>query len=1093
MKSLLGQFLSATSGVYGDYRRAMDCVQIGNFDEALFYLDRVLQSDETLYMAWCDKGNILRHFGRYHEALECYERSLQLNPSFTMTWYNKGLALLDMGRFQEALEALNNALSSNPDDAEALTARSTCQIKLGDMDGALNSLNQALRLNPRYDVALVNKGLLLLELNHPTDALASFDSCLHHNPSSADALAGKGSALHEMGRYQEALVFFDKSLAVNASSGQVWGKKGHSLMELGQPKQAGECYERAVRNTPHSATIRLILADYYASQGRYDDAIAQYNEAIRLNPEYARAHYELGTVYIKLKRMDDAYECFERARRYDPDLRSPIVPASRDGEPSSQYAHLTENAKAGLEAFNHGDYYKATGYFRTAIYETTDSRALFLIHWLLGGCQRRLGFLEEAVENLNTALSHSHGQPASEVAHVYNDLAITLEIAGKYDQALEAIENALKLQPNYINARLTGAGICLSRNDFDGMIRFGKEVLDLASNPGAVRGSARLTVSTHEEELMADRYRSEALGHIGVGYWGKGDTHNALRFLQEALDCSRYNSLAETAISWIKRGQTLADYQNERHAGLVREGRAGYTISPWAYRDPKLRETWEEYGHLIAEAMEMWRRGRFDGAVRSIEAARRVLPDQGADAEHAACDNILSLVHMEKGEYEEALKLNRRVLDTFTRIDSISGRCQALTNQGLILLSSGEHSRAIDVNLQALRLAKEIGNMESVAANLGDIGISYAYLGNFHEAIEYHEQALAIDTQYRSLDNAAKDNGNLASCYFSLMMQAKNDEEFEYYAVKAEEHQNRILDFYRRARTDRFMEMQAIKGFAHIQSEHGRRKGDEKVLEGCLSFLDEATMIAQSIGNLNTMLQILAIKGNIFRSLAGLANSQKEAAGYLNASEAFLREVNSRTAADAGFRHQLAQTYEAYIRLDAQNRVLRSQQAFLCYEDAIQNIDRHRQDIFQQELRISYVGSQEQLFCDGIALCVKMHRDGIPCPSGDPCGKAFEFVEACKSRTLLDILGTKELRRPDVVSPEHTCLFEREAACLAEIHRMGHGLQARGDSYDHEIARQVWNNLDEIYAEMGRVYPEYVSIRRGKPLSAPELHTYLQS
>jgi tetratricopeptide (TPR) repeat protein len=1079
-----------------EYSKAMEYVRKRDFAEALSCLERVLHWDDTFYLAWSDKGNILHNLGRDQEGLDCYERAIRLNPSYVAAWYNKGLCLMDMARMQEAAESFKQALKLDPDDAEIWAAQSACQSKSGDNDGALYSLDRALNLRPRYDVALVNRGVVLLEMQRPADALASFNECLIDIPDQPGALEGKGNALQEMGRYSEALECYDRALAIKPDDGNLWNSKGNALTGLSQIKQANDCYKKAVYFKPDSASARFNLADYFQFQAKYEDAIAQLKEAIRLKPDFARAYNMLGRVYVKLNKIDLASVYFEQAQQLDPEMHSPITRTHSDIETTSRHPKFSENANTGLKAFNDEDFYKGKEYLSRATSENSDPAALFLIYWLLGGCNRRLGFLEVAVDNLLSSLNHAKGQIERDVARVYNDLAITLEMSERDDDALDAIKKAIALQPDYINACLFGANLCLNKPDFSGVLTFATQAVELATDADAVRMSSRETETASEVKLMADRYASQALTLIGFAYWGQGDIERALQNLNQALDTNAYIPLATKAVTCISEGQSFTDYQQEERASTEAENEAVriHSLAVSMQEEPKLRALWETHERLISEAMELHRRGQFAEAVRKIEAARKALPERNAETEHAGCDNIVSYIAMEQGEHEDALRLNQKVLDEYDKIGWKRGRLQALTNQGLFLLSTGDYSKSLNASRKGLKLALELGEMSGVGANLGNIGISYSGLGDLDRAIEAHQQALAIDIQYRLFDSKARDNGNLASCYARLMFRAQNDQEFEQYAEKAKLYQNRILDFYRRAHTDRFMEMKALAGLAEIQLEIGRRTGSKALLWGSLNIIDEAIAIAHNMSNQSTLLGMLTLKGELFRAFAMLSDSPEEALGYLNTSESYLRDVNARIAVAVDRRYELAQTYETYLHWSSQNRILRYQQAFLCYEDGIRGINRGRQKVHQQDLKISYLGHHDHLFRDSVALCMNMHSEGIATPNGDPRASIFEFVESCKSRTLLDMLGGTASVPPAAMRPEHSFLFEQEATCLTQLRslRLLGSQPAVSDNTNNEAELSMVKQLDQIYDEMERNYPQYVSIRRGKPTSANELRSYLE-
>jgi tetratricopeptide (TPR) repeat protein len=83
--------------------------------KALTYFDKALELDETNYLAWANKGLILKTLEKVGDALLCYNRALRINPEYATVWYNKGVLLGSIGNFTEAIKAFDNVLELNPD------------------------------------------------------------------------------------------------------------------------------------------------------------------------------------------------------------------------------------------------------------------------------------------------------------------------------------------------------------------------------------------------------------------------------------------------------------------------------------------------------------------------------------------------------------------------------------------------------------------------------------------------------------------------------------------------------------------------------------------------------------------------------------------------------------------------------------------------------------------------------------------------------------------------------------------------------------------------------------------------------------------
>ena len=81
---------------------------------ALNYFDKAIELDPLNYLAWANKGLILKSLDRVDDALLCYNRALGINPQYTTVWYNKGVLLGSIGNFAEAIKAFDKVLELNP-------------------------------------------------------------------------------------------------------------------------------------------------------------------------------------------------------------------------------------------------------------------------------------------------------------------------------------------------------------------------------------------------------------------------------------------------------------------------------------------------------------------------------------------------------------------------------------------------------------------------------------------------------------------------------------------------------------------------------------------------------------------------------------------------------------------------------------------------------------------------------------------------------------------------------------------------------------------------------------------------------------------
>jgi tetratricopeptide (TPR) repeat protein len=98
----------------------------GRVNEALktlSYFDKAIELDPLNYLAWANKGLVLKSLDRLDDALLCYNRALTINPEYVTVWYNKGVLLGSIGNFDEAINAFDKVLELNPNHEFAMRDR----------------------------------------------------------------------------------------------------------------------------------------------------------------------------------------------------------------------------------------------------------------------------------------------------------------------------------------------------------------------------------------------------------------------------------------------------------------------------------------------------------------------------------------------------------------------------------------------------------------------------------------------------------------------------------------------------------------------------------------------------------------------------------------------------------------------------------------------------------------------------------------------------------------------------------------------------------------------------------------------------------
>lgn len=196
-----------------------------------------------------------------------------------------------------------------------------------------------------------------------------------------------------------------------------------ALCDTGDLDHAITLASRAADELPGEADILIALGNVHDLRGDLVAARDAFREAILGDGAGPLAHYNLGAVLERLGEEDEAESCYRRA------LES-------EDEPGAMY-----EATAALGALlrRNGRLDEAAGVYESYLDEDPINVDILVEH---GICSSDLDEFELAVERFELALTLE-----AEHAGAWYNLAITLFRMGQPDEALSAMESALRADP----------------------------------------------------------------------------------------------------------------------------------------------------------------------------------------------------------------------------------------------------------------------------------------------------------------------------------------------------------------------------------------------------------------------------------------------------------------------------------------------------------------------------------------------------------------------------------------------------------------------------------------------------------------------
>lgn len=374
-------------------------------------------------------GDIYRDADEPEKAVKVYSRGTNVPPYRPLLWSGRGHALLMLGKRDEAASDFRHALELFPEHVPALLELGQILLDEGeDLQTALNCFRQACQAEPQNADAHAGLGDVFLERDEAGRAVGEYTEALKFAPDTAWILTNRGLAYALINQLPEAIADYSRAIELDPEDPLTWLNRGNAYTQQSDFQKAIADYTNGVTLNSENADLYTGRADALMGLGDDDSlkaAIADSHKAIALTPDNFYAHTARGYANQELGQLVAAITDFRKAV----DLDGP------DGEAHRLLGYaqfLNDNSAAAIEALD------------TAIELNEENAA----SWRLRGIVHRgdARYLQSE-RDLLTAISLAADDSESfiEVAYTYDEM-------WKFDDALEAIEQALQIAPEDVRA-----------------------------------------------------------------------------------------------------------------------------------------------------------------------------------------------------------------------------------------------------------------------------------------------------------------------------------------------------------------------------------------------------------------------------------------------------------------------------------------------------------------------------------------------------------------------------------------------------------------------------------------------------------------
>ncbi len=421
---------------------------------------------DVIKRKYVESGNRYFERGKFKEARIMYRNAIRKDPAYGDAHYRLGLAELKLGQQPAAYESFLRAIRRDPNNVDALVQAARMALA-GYLQNPARSRRLAeqtarfaaeiLKLQPDSTEGLRLRGYCrLIAENKPLEALADFRRANGIRPLQPEIVLPLVETLYSpaVNRPAEAEKMARELLAKEKAYLPMYELLYAKLARAGRLAEAEELLKTEIRNNPASHVPLIRLAAHYQRTGRAAEA-KKVIDGLASNPKFPEGRLEAGRFYFRLGDFAAARRYFEEGVKAGGEnkarFQKEIVQVFRRERRPEEAKRVLDDI---LRQDPDDEEAKA---LRTAVrIETGDPAQIQL-----------------PIDDLESAIRQA---PKSPVLRLNYGLALIAR--RQFDQAQAQLEEAIRLNPAYVAARLALAGLHHSRGDFGGARQEAREILE---------------------------------------------------------------------------------------------------------------------------------------------------------------------------------------------------------------------------------------------------------------------------------------------------------------------------------------------------------------------------------------------------------------------------------------------------------------------------------------------------------------------------------------------------------------------------------------------------------------------------------------
>lgn len=460
-KAFRSGLLSDPASAQLNYLLGLSLYESRDFDGAIPPLQHSVQAAPAVLKPHLLLGSTYMHLGKPADAESEWRAALRIDPSSSLALHGLSQALLARNDFEGEVALLHSVKL----DDELAVDLAVAYTREGQPEDAINALERAMASSPSsvpLSDALV---ALYIKVSRTLDAEHLAGKTYHAHPDDVTAQTSYLRTLVLNGDWGPAKPVGAKLLTAAPHAYDTLYLNGVMERQAGDYAAARDHLTEALAIHPGQQSVEANLGIALSHLHQPSDAKAHLEKAIELGNTEPETHFELANVLRALGDSDGAKQEMLRYQQAVKDKDSTTVAVSKAAEAAQALnkgdtQHAVELYK---EAFAAAPKNALIGYrLSTALDQAGDAEGeqsvleqVVAIDPTIALAQNQLGYLESRRGDYASAESHFRQAVAAAPAftQAWISLAATLGMESKFPEALQAVGNALRLDPQNSEAR----------------------------------------------------------------------------------------------------------------------------------------------------------------------------------------------------------------------------------------------------------------------------------------------------------------------------------------------------------------------------------------------------------------------------------------------------------------------------------------------------------------------------------------------------------------------------------------------------------------------------------------------------------------